>query len=400
MKKIAIIGYNLFSIGGTTRNNINQLKNFVENNFDVFYFNFTFFNQTDIRNLLVSEPTLKKVHFREINDFFENQQPRDLDIIIISRESLFPLSELLRSFYSDAVILGEIHTPLALLKKIYGLKYFTAIRVATKKIKKEFESKYHYQNVFVKTVNANHICWSNEKFQFKKTNNFLISSRFSEDQKDIIYALKIFCNLKKQGYNKFHLYLMGTGPDKKIYQHYIKENHLQDMITFTKKIPENYIYLSTAKYETFGYSIMETIAKGHLVIAYVGDDFSIKDIYNDFPSVFWIKKENILSDAKCLIKASQTKLTLNEYRQDKKYFDKLTYGENYNDEFNKFLLELKNLSVNSINVDQKEIQKIKKQIQEELGPLNANLVIKIYHYLMQNKLFGNLIIKLKNIIKK
>ena len=50
--KIGIIGYNLFAIGGTARSNINLMTELVRNNEVVYYFNYAYFTQKDIKKFI------------------------------------------------------------------------------------------------------------------------------------------------------------------------------------------------------------------------------------------------------------------------------------------------------------------------------------------------------------
>nr|AIA93752.1 CAZy families GT4 protein [uncultured Staphylococcus sp.] len=62
-------------------------------------------------------------------------------------------------------------------------------------------------------------------------------------------------------------------------------------LLIVKNLPQDYTCLSTAKVETLGYSIAESIAGGHRVIAYRGDDDVIYENFNDVPLITWITKD-------------------------------------------------------------------------------------------------------------
>lgn len=394
-----IIGYNLFSVGGTARSNLNLINELLSNQQNVYYFNYVEFGTKEVEKINRDIISTDKVHWKWVKELFEQDfaLPK-LDVIFITREDLFLIAEYFRYLWPDAIIVGEIHTPLSLLNEIDGLKYLSCVRIANDKIKQEFINKYGFNNVYAQTVSTRHIKWSVPE-KFEATNNFVIACRFDEKQKDVMYALKIFEMLKKMGQINLHLFLKGMGPDKRKYQNYIKDHYLEEMVSFVDKLPKDYIYLSTSKFETLGYSIMEAIANAHFIVAYVGDDYSIEDIYQKFPSVFWIKKEDVSEDAQTLVESTHKTMNDSILKEDYAEFLKLTNNSDY---FFKMIQNIKKYAekTGQINVDSCNIKDIENNLTARLGPMNLGIIKKMYHYLSQNKYFGKMIQELREFLKK
>lgn len=389
--KIGIIGYNLFAIGGTARSNINLMTELVRNNEVVYYFNYAYFTQKDIKKFINQHSLFEKVNFNSVINLFNRQHlPDDIDYLIITREDLFPLSKLLRELFPNAELIGEIHTPLPLLpQQLDGLADLSCVRVANQRIQRQFAQKYHYSNIFVQTVNAGHIHWNIKETKESTTNNFVISSRFAENQKDIMYALKLFNELHKRGAKQYHLFLKGTGPDKWKYKKYIKEHNLTQMISFTKQLPSNFVYLSTSRFETFGYSIMEAIANHHPVLAYVGDDKSIEQIYSAFPSITWFTKQNINDDIQKLVKISKFKITKEIYQEDLAEFNKLTCNKNYVQALFRHFSQFNKVQ-STVCLSSEGLDNLKSQIEQKLGKMNPNIFKKIYYCLRKIPIFDQI----------
>lgn len=320
MKKIGIIGFNIFAPGGTTRSNINLIKEFSNSGFEVILYNFKQFSKTDILTLRYKEEIDGKVIFKTIRQLEEDK----LDLYFITRESFFSLAELLYHLNPKSIIVGEIHAPLALINEddLKELSYLTAIRVATESIKLEFVKKYNYKNIFVQTISLDHLKFISQ-IENKKTTNLFVHSRFDERQKDISYSIKLMDYLVNQlNHTELNFYINGYGAGDILYTNLISYYSLENNIFVNHPIPKDYIYLSTARYETLGFSVMEAIANGHKVLLYGGDDDVVADIYKNFSLVSWINK-SIEEDAMMLLNCLNKELTQEDYQKDQQEIERL-----------------------------------------------------------------------------
>lgn len=328
MKKVGIIGFNIFSPGGTTRSNINLIKEFSDSGYEVTLYNFKKFSNSDILALRYKEEIGGKVIFKTVRQLVDDK----LDIYFITRESFFSLAELLYYLNPKSIIVGEIHAPLALVEDdvLKELTYLTAIRVATESIRLKFIEKYHYENVFVQTISLNHLEVL-PYFEDQETLNLFIHSRFDERQKDISYAIKLVDYLVNYlGHTEIKLYINGYGIGEVLYKNLITYYNLEKNVFINHAIPKNYIYLSTARYETLGFSIIEAIASGHKAILYGGDDGVVADIYKNFSFVSWINK-TIEEDAKIVLDCFDKKLVKADYLLDSEEIKRLSLQGTYAD---------------------------------------------------------------------
>src|SRR5699024_260864 len=137
---------------------------------------------------------------------------------------------------------------------------------------------YHFDRTYVQTVSLSHLS-TKENPNFKTSRrdvygnaNFLVNSRFDQ-QKDIPYAIKLMDHLvNKLGHQDFRFFVNGYGPSQTMIKNLIEYYNLTDHVFMNERQPDNYMYLSTARVETLGYSIAEEFADGHAVVVYAGDD--------------------------------------------------------------------------------------------------------------------------------
>lgn len=387
LMKVGIIGYNLFAVGGTVQSNLNLLNIFSEQGCEITYYNYVPFYLHDIKKVCTKYPQLSSVHFKLIKEFFNKQPENKLDVIFITREDLFPLAKLLRFYYPKALIIGEIHTPLQLLGNLNGLKYLSCVRVATHSIKENFEKKYDYTRIYVQPVSTRHIKWNFPKTT-KLTTNFVIHSRFFEKQKDIMYSLQLFEYLKKQKQTGYHLYINGTGKDELLYQKFINDHQLTKMVSINQTLPNNYIYLSTSNFESFGYSIVEAIASGHFVVAYWGEDKVLYENFKNIPQIIWLKKQSVAADVAKLQESSKKKLSLAEYQKSKEIIKNLT--GNYYERFKRATLPYKSIKFESVKLTKTVMQDIQSEIEGNLGKLNPSMIKRIYYWMLHHPIFNKL----------
>ncbi|WP_237579078.1 CDP-glycerol glycerophosphotransferase family protein [Candidatus Enterococcus willemsii] len=240
------------------------------------------------------------VHFEQLNNF---KSAEKCDLYIITRESLFVFSKAIKSLYPKITVVGEIHTPLQLLdpELDFAIEYIDYFRVATDGILEKLSKKIPESQLFQYPVSINHLSLEKKEIvPLGQKINFLIYSRFDEYQKDIAYAIRLmdhFVNIKKQ--TQYFLYLNGTGGYEKAYHQLISFYKLEKFVFINNEIPEETIYLSTARCETLGYSILEAFTEGNPIILYKGDDHSLADIYGEFESICWLEKD-IATDAQAI----------------------------------------------------------------------------------------------------
>lgn len=383
--RAAVIGYNIFAIGGTTQSNLNLLSILNRHYDETIYFNYLPFSSKDVQHLKKNYRELSKTKFQQVKELFQHdQQLPEMDLIFITRESLFPLSTIFREMDLNALIIGEVHTPLALLDaQLPGLRDLSCVRVATNSIRDAFKARYHFDRIYVQTVSLVQLKWKQRDLQ--PSHNFVIQSRFFEKQKDIMYSLRIFNALKQDGNTNYHLYINGTGQDEFEYRSYIDGNHLRSMVSINHRLPQYYTYLSTSKFETLGYSIAEAVANGHQVLAYLGDDDVVYENFKNVPMVHWMEKRNLNDDTEKLISLSQHIITVTEFEQSRRALDEMSndYYHKFRErteQFRKLLFEKRSLSDD-------DYDKIQQTIESKLGPINPSFIRRCYYRIIKAPLF-------------
>lgn len=318
-KSVAIIGFNIFSPGGTTRSNLNNIHDFLAAGYQVDYYNFRDFSHLDVVKLARENKFLEQVNFHELTEIKEDLVGQ---YVFITRENFFSLAKYIRFNYPDAVVIGELHAPLGLIDKadlVPNLKYFNFVRVATKSIQDILRNDYGFERTYIQKVSLSHIK-AEVSPNFKESRrdvygnaNFLVNSRFDQ-VKDIPYAIKLMDRLVNQmGRNDFRFFVNGYGPGQTMIKNLINYHNLQDFVFLNERQPDNYMYLSTSRLETLGYSIAEEFAIGHAVVAYPGDDGVVRENYDNFQNCLWITK-NITDDAHQVIQFADQKNSAEGYK--------------------------------------------------------------------------------------
>lgn len=378
MKKVAIIGSNIFAFGGTTRSNLNLFREFSTSGFDITYYNYSDYTQRELKQFRKKNSNDNDVKVRKVYELFSSQVELDFDYVFITRESFLAVAELIRLKNPQAVIIGEIHTPLSQLPdKLEGLGYLSCVRVATRSIKESFRKKYGFDRIYVQTVSLNHLSWSSPSPSV--THNLLIHSRFDDQQKDISYAIDLMEYLvKKLGEEEIRLYLNGSGPDQKKYVNLVKKKHLENHVLINKVQPKKYIYLSTAKVETLGYSIVEAIAQGHLIAAYPGDDGVIYENFQKIPVIAWIDKE-LEHDAQVLKELTSTVPAPVSFKFSEDVLS--NFANNYVDKMVLRTAFFKNAGKNIAN-STLDVTEIKRKLEKSNGPIKAPWYLKCYRFVL------------------
>ncbi|WP_445194308.1 CDP-glycerol glycerophosphotransferase family protein [Staphylococcus xylosus] len=338
---INILGFNIFAKGGTSRSNINLIKSFLKQGYIVNYFNNSDFDQDAITRLFIHEDidneNLKVYKFRDIKLLSK------CDVLIITREDLFHYAKDVKAINNSIKVIGEIHGPMEYIDDSIDLclEAIDGVRVSTEGIKQRFICKYNYKSVFNKYVNAEHIKIKKEPINTKR--NLLIKARFEDGVKDISYVIKLVNYIiKNTKRDDIQLYIVGYGPSEALYKNLVNYYNLQDNIHINEKEPLNYIYISSSPYETLGYSILETLARGNRALIYPGNDNVLKEVYDKYHGIKFLEK-NLSKDSKLLLS-----MLNNKYSKE----NRLTDVENLNAEFldseysNQYLKQFKKASQN------------------------------------------------------
>lgn len=332
--KVVILGYNIFSPGGTTRSNINLITEFQNTgDYQITYYNYTEFSKMDLITLNYQNPVTRKIKIKNFNSIGE-EGIVEADYYYITKETFFPMAKIIRSEYPHSTIIGEIHAPMDMIYTNFTpiLPYFSYIRVATESIKSEFSKRFDFERVYVQNVSLAHIK-PVDKIQEVPSNNFVILSRFDEQSKDISYAIKLMDYVVNYlAHTEIQLYIQGYGQGEVLYRNLINYYKLNGNVHINRDLPNDYTYLSTSRYETFGYSIIEAIFKGHTVCLYEGNDGVVKENFGKFKMVSWITK-NLVQDSELLINLVQKVPNYGDYAHDKIELE--SYTKNYVELFEK-----------------------------------------------------------------
>ena len=84
MPNIAIIGYNIFGIGGTTRSNLNLMHEFDHSEYQLAYYNYTEFGKRDVLSLKNKYPYTSKVDFRFFLELYNLEPKQSYDYIFLA----------------------------------------------------------------------------------------------------------------------------------------------------------------------------------------------------------------------------------------------------------------------------------------------------------------------------
>lgn len=291
--RIAILGFNLFAPGGTTRSNLNLLHDFAHAGDDVTYINYLPFSNRQLKQLKRTEQGIESAVFKR----FGQIKRLTADILMITRESFLPLVPWLRQRYPGLKIIAEIHTALPLFdvaKVAPYLKMCDGVRVATRSIQQTLKARWGIDNTYVQTVSLSHL----SRIEFHPvpkvvdgTVALYLVGRY-DDGKDISYAISLISSVIHQAPEySFRLTLIGYGPFRADLQKQIDSLGLHDQIYLVTEGKRSGICLSTSRVESLGYTIAEAFAAGNPVAAYVGDDGVIRENFQHFGNRLWLTKK-------------------------------------------------------------------------------------------------------------
>lgn len=318
-KKIAILSFNVFAAGGTTKSNLNLIRDFAAHDYQIDVYNYRPFTKMDILTLEFNEEYVKKAHFHRFEELADGINS---DYIFVTREAFFAFAPFLRKKSPKAILIGEIHAAFDLIDKDLikpYLNYFHLIRVSTPSVKERFRKTFHFDRTYVQTISLSHLKGeTNPSFHKSKQDsggnyNFLVRSRFA-DPKDISYGIRLMDYLVNYlGHKNFKFYINGYGQGKTLYRNLINNYGLNNEVLINEGTPDNYIYLSTSRVESFGYSIAEEFDLGHPQVIYPGDDNVVYENFADFRNCLWIKKQ-MADDAQAVLAYVKEPNTLEDYR--------------------------------------------------------------------------------------
>lgn len=287
---ILIYIFNIFKEGGTSRSCTNMIKELEEKEMiDKVYI----INHRGVKRGLKE----KFCNRHKIDEnFIEFINLEDIPLIekefifLITREEHFSITEETKKFKNIKCTIGEIHAPLEYIKDKYlFLENMDVIKVNTKGISDEFRKRYNYENVIYNYVSLYHIQdLEPNNIDLKETINLYVMARFDEFSKNISYLLKLTKYLLERG-EKINLFLDGYGPNISLYRYLRVEYEIEDNVFINSEYkPKNLVPISSSRYETFGYSIIEGIYKYGTCLFYPGVDNNLKEIYVETNNVRYL----------------------------------------------------------------------------------------------------------------
>lgn len=329
MPSIAILGFNLFAPGGTTRSNLNLLHDFTAAGWQVSYINYlpaTAKQQQALASQLPEKP-VRWLPFKAL------RQPLGADVLMITRESFWPLARHIRQLNPHTLVVGEVHTPLALLDLPKLTPYLndpSVLRVATPRIKQVLTNDYTAQAVYVQMVSLSHLAQVPFAPQVSKQDEQGVTQlhlvgRF-DAQKDIPYALSLLQALDVRAPGQFALTITGYGPDGAALKKMATEMGIAARVQFNSPVPANVVALSTAKVESLGYTIAEALAAGEPVLAYPGDDGVVRENFADCDNILWLTKD-VTQDVAAVLAFAQTPTTAAAAKHDRDWL--MQVGQQY-----------------------------------------------------------------------
>ena len=379
-----ILNYNIFGVGGTVTSNKNLVKEIFKSSKDneIIILNKVAFNKNTAKRYISNNNLLDdNISFDLLSNLKE--YCREADVFLITRESYFPMAHVIRKYNTKAFIVAEVHGPLELiLEDINKVKnVINVFRVGSEFIKKQFIENYNASNVVAFPISVDHLEW--EKTARKgKTKNIKVFSRFDDEVKDISYAIKLMKYVfEKYQLTDVHLHINGAGPDINLYRQLIANYRLENLVHLNTPNIEDYIYLSTSKFETLGLSILESVTKSKKIIAYPGKDSVVKDTYKDFKMFHWITK-NLEIDSEIILTALSEEVTQDKYEVNKLLVEEKLVKKKYWDELLEQLYPFKDIK----NI--------------ENAPINEKRIMREAKNVSKNKMKDNIVMKLKAIDRR
>lgn len=308
-RKILIASYNL-DFGGIETSLINFLKNIDLNKFEVTLVleekNGVFLKDVP-ENIIIKEYKISKnknILIRKISNMLKKikwiiNNYKKYDSSICYATYSMPCSFIARASSNNKILFVHSNYYQAYDKDIYKTKrFFDGIKISdynhvvfvSNESRKEMNKI--YSNIKDRFITINNIVdfnkikeLANKDIDIKETKNkkFLFVGRLDESSKRLSILLETAKKCKNEKVNA-SFWIVGSGPDERLYKEFIKNNKLDNVVLFgAKKNPYPYIkkcdyLIITSKYEGFPVVYNESIVLGKPILTTV-------DVSDDFISI-------------------------------------------------------------------------------------------------------------------
>ncbi len=221
-------------------------------------------------------------------------------------------------------------------RKLYEFKHIIFVSNESKK-----DYLKYYKNLEDKTIVFNNfvdideiIFLSKEKIKQKKELNkklLVFVGRLDDKSKKLTRAINIVKEI-----NNINLWIVGDGPDKKMYEEFVIKNKLQNKVTFIGRKNNPYPYMSkadfiilTSDYEGFPVTYLESIVlnKNLITTIKVSDDKII--IGKDYGNIISKENNQMIKEVKQILetKTNTNKINLKQIQEERmKQLEKLFNG--------------------------------------------------------------------------
>lgn len=158
------------------------------------------------------------------------------------------------------------------MKRIYEL--VDGFVVLSESFKQEIIKNCHFPSDKKLYAISNPLSFKRQEEALDKEDSVLIVSRFSETQKNLKSALRIWKRIENAGYGNWQLNIVGYGPDEQELRNYSKEIGLQrvvfegkseDVQSFYEKAK---LFMMTSHWEGFGMTLIEAQQMGCVPMVY------------------------------------------------------------------------------------------------------------------------------------
>lgn len=207
---------------------------------------------------------IASVKFKKIfKSFKEEHRINDLIKLIIYPVFRFISIESIRHEYSDSLKSSDYNV---LLAKCFIDKWYYAARIPVNK-------RDEYAKVIAMPNPVSFDTYADERMISNKEKRVLIVARLYEPSKRILEALKIWHEIEKDtAFEDWRLDIVGYGPDKDLYEDYIRKN-LKRAKLYGRQNPEKFyersaLFLMTSSFEGWGMTLIEASQFGCVPLAY------------------------------------------------------------------------------------------------------------------------------------
>lgn len=163
---------------------------------------------------------------------------------------------------------SDPHRKILRLRRSFVYRFAAGYVFQTKRIGLFFGEKIYKKGVVIPNFIENRL---DNLYSEKNGKNIVLTARLDDVQKNISMLLRAFSIFSKD--NDYKLYIVGDGPDKKKFEKYIENNHLEERVILTGR-QNVYEYLKIAQifvlpsnYEGMPNSLIEALASGIPCIA-------------------------------------------------------------------------------------------------------------------------------------